>query len=133
MTGSAEVDDYVSACPEEVRPVLQGIRRGVRRALPASGETLSGRMPTVTLDGVPRMYFAAWKRHIGVYPVPPAQGALERELAPYRAAKDTVRFPLSRPVPYALIERLATFVAERRGAAAPDRPPDRLPPDRLTA
>ena len=74
-------------------------------------------MPTVTLDGVPLMYFAAWKRHIGVYPVPPAQGALERELAPYRAAKDTVRFPLSRPVPYELIERLAAFLAERRGPA----------------
>ena len=49
--------------------------------------------------------------------MPPAQGALERELAPYRAAKDTVRFPLSRPVPYDLIERLAAFLAERRGRA----------------
>jgi len=117
MTGSADVDGYVSACPEEVRLILQDIRRAVRRALPASGETLSYAMPTVTLDGVPLMYFAAWKRHIGVYPVPPAQGALERELAPYRAAKDTVRFPLSRPVPYELIERLAAFLAERRGSA----------------
>ena len=117
MTGSADVDGYVSGCPEEVRPILQDIRRAVRRALPASGETLSYAMPTVTLDGVPLMYFAAWKRHIGVYPVPRAQGTLERELAPYRAAKDTVRFPLSRPVPYELIERLAAFLAERRGSA----------------
>ena len=115
MAGSAEVDGYVSACPEEVRPILQEIRRAVRRALPASGETLSYAMPTVTLDGAPLMYFAAWKRHIGVYPVPPAEGALEHELAPYRAAKDTVRFPLNRPVPYELIERLAAFLAERRG------------------
>ena len=117
MTGSADVDGYVGACPQEVRPILQEIRRAVRRALPASQKTLSHAMPAVTLDGVPLMYFAAWKRHIGVYPAPPAQGALEGELAPYRAAKDTVRFPLGRPVPYELIERLAAFLAERRGRA----------------
>jgi uncharacterized protein YdhG (YjbR/CyaY superfamily) len=62
------------------------------------------------------VYFAAWKHHIAVYPLPEVDEALDQELAPYRAAKGTARFPLSKPIPYDLIERLAALlVAQRAG------------------
>ncbi|WP_255347116.1 hypothetical protein [Cellulomonas sp. KRMCY2] len=38
---------------------------------------------------------------------------LEAEVAPYRAQKDTLRFPYRDPIPYDLIERLATALAHQ--------------------
>jgi uncharacterized protein YdhG (YjbR/CyaY superfamily) len=108
------IDDYIGSLPEEVRGVLERVRQTVRHAAPAAGESISYNMPTFTLDGGARIHVAAWKHHIGLYPVPTADEALERELAPYRAARSTVRFPLRAPIPYELIERLVTFRAARR-------------------
>jgi uncharacterized protein YdhG (YjbR/CyaY superfamily) len=63
-------------------------------------------MPTITLNGRDLVYFAAWKRHISLYPIPAVDEAFDRELEPYKAAKGTLRFPLARPIPYGLIQRL---------------------------
>jgi uncharacterized protein YdhG (YjbR/CyaY superfamily) len=60
------------------------------------------------------VYFAGWKHHVSVYPIPEAEGALERELAPFRAAKGTLKFPLDRPIPYELIGRAAGLLADQR-------------------
>ena len=62
------------------------------------------------------MYFAGWKHHVAVYPIPSADEAFERELAPYRAAKGTLKFPLKQPIPFDLIERVAVLLAEQRGS-----------------
>ena len=51
--------------------------------------------------------------YIAGYPIPPLDGPLEAEVAPYRAAKDSLRFPHSEPIPYALVERLAQELATR--------------------
>ncbi|MEV8148830.1 hypothetical protein AB0O52_11890 [Arthrobacter sp. NPDC080073] len=59
------------------------------------------------------VYFAAWKNHISVYPVPDGDEDFERGIAPYRAAKGTLKFLLGKPIPYELIERVATVLAER--------------------
>ncbi|MBC7551284.1 MAG: DUF1801 domain-containing protein [Cellulomonas sp.] len=51
---------------------LSRAHRGVPRTIFASiDETISYQMPTVTLDGKYLVYVAAWKDHIGLYPVPP--------------------------------------------------------------
>jgi len=63
------------------------------------------------------VYFAAWRKHLSVYPVPDADEALARELAPYLAGRGTLRFPFSKPVPYPLIGRVAAALAEQRGPA----------------
>ena len=61
------------------------------------------------------VHFAAWKKHLGVYPIPTLPEPLESEIARYRAAKDSVNFPYSNPVPYELISRVtAAIVAMRR-------------------
>lgn len=65
------------------------------------------------------MYVAAWKHYISIYPVPAAHemdADLERELAPYRAAKATLRFQLAKPIPYELISRLVALLVERRSS-----------------
>ncbi|MEW1823466.1 DUF1801 domain-containing protein [Arthrobacter sp. NPDC080031] len=107
------VDEYIAAQPGEVRTILQEIRRRALAAVPGAGDRISYGIPTITLDNHYVVYFAAWKHHISVYPVPDGDEDFERELAPYRAAKGTLKFPLGKPIPYELIERVATVLAER--------------------
>jgi uncharacterized protein YdhG (YjbR/CyaY superfamily) len=90
-------------------------RSGADFAVPEVGETISYGIPTMTLHGKHLVYFGAWKHHIAVYPIPAADVAFEQEIAPYRAGQGTLRFPLRKPIPYDLIQRLATLLAEQRG------------------
>lgn len=114
------VEDYISSFPEDVQVVLEGVRRAIRNAVPDAGETISYQMPTITLDGRSLVHFAAWKHHIGMYPLPEGEETFQRELEPYRATEGTARFPLREPIPYDLIERLAALLVEQRASSAPD-------------
>jgi uncharacterized protein YdhG (YjbR/CyaY superfamily) len=103
----ASVDEYVATFPPEVREVLESVRRAVREALPESGERVSYHMPLVTLHGRDLFFFAGWKKHVSVYPVPDGDPALAADLAPYLSGASTLKFPLSRPVPLDLVQRVA--------------------------
>ena len=75
-------------------------------------------MPTFVLHGN-LIHFAAHARHIGVYPMPSGVEEFKDDLAPYQTAKGSVQFPLDRPMPYDLIERIVRFrVAENERKAA---------------
>jgi uncharacterized protein YdhG (YjbR/CyaY superfamily) len=113
-TRFSSVDDYVSACPAPAQAVLQEIRRTIAAVAPGAGETISYQMPTVTVNGRSLMYFAAWTKHIGVYPIPPLEDSLEHEVAPFRSGKDSVRLPLREPFPYHLVEKLVVALLQRR-------------------
>ena len=101
------VEEYIASFPADVRAILEQVRRAILDAVPGAGETVSYQIPTITLGGRPLLYFAGWKRHVSVYPAPAGDEALERRLRPYRSAKSTLKFPLSRPVPYDLIAQVA--------------------------
>ena len=62
-------------------------------------------MPAFKLNGI-LVYFAAWKRHIGLYPPVSGDAALEKATAPYTGEKGNLQFPLDRLIPYDLIERI---------------------------
>jgi uncharacterized protein YdhG (YjbR/CyaY superfamily) len=108
------VEAYLASFPDEVRPVLEQVRRTIRTAVPGAEETISYDIPTFKLGGRAVVYFAGWKHHVSVYPIPQGDEALERDLAPFRAAKGTLKFPLDRPVPYELIGRAAALLAAQR-------------------
>lgn len=110
----ATVGEYIASFPDDVQPILQEVRRRIRAVVPGASETISYRVPAMTLNGRHLVYFAGWKRHISLYPVPDADEALARELAPYLAGRGTVRFPLDAPIPYDLIERLVALLAQQR-------------------
>ena len=112
MKNVANVDEYIASYPAEVRAVLERVRETIRAAVPEAGEKISYQIPTVTLEGKYLVYYAAWKHHLAVYPVPEAEGELEREMAPYRAAKGTLRFPYAKPIPYDLIGRVVSRLKE---------------------
>jgi uncharacterized protein YdhG (YjbR/CyaY superfamily) len=110
----ATVEDYIAAQPADIRRILQEIRTQIHNALPDASEKISYGIPTITLHDHYVVYFAAWKEHISVYPVPHANDALKAETAPYLAGKGTLKFPLAKPVPYQLIARIAAQLASER-------------------
>jgi uncharacterized protein YdhG (YjbR/CyaY superfamily) len=115
MTGSfATVDDYIAALPDDARPVLEEVRRVVHRVVPDVAETISYRMPTFVLDGRPLVHVAAWKKHLGLYPLPPMDADLATRVEPYRGAKDAMQLRYDRPVPYDLVERVVAALLEQR-------------------
>lgn len=115
------VDDYIAKQPPKVRTILARLRRIVRRAAPGARESISYRIPTFTLNGR-LVYFAAFRNHIGLYPPVHGNAALERAVASYANDKGNLRFPLDRPMPYALIERIVRFkVAQNTNRTPPNR------------
>ena len=100
----ASVDEYIASAPAEVREVLQAVRATIRSAAPEAEERISYRMPAYFHRGV-LVYFAAFKQHIGLYP-PVRDPALRSELARYAGPKGNLRFPLTEPMPHALIRRV---------------------------
>jgi uncharacterized protein YdhG (YjbR/CyaY superfamily) len=108
------IDDYIASKPIEVQPILEHVRQTLRKAVPKADEAISYGIPTLKLDGKYVVYFAAWKSHLSIYPIPDADEEFERELSPYRAAKGTLKFPFRQPIPYDLIERVALHLLDRR-------------------
>jgi uncharacterized protein YdhG (YjbR/CyaY superfamily) len=87
------------------------VRAVIKAAAPGATERISYGIPTFDLNGKYLVYFAGWKKHISVYPVPGGDAAFEAALGP--TSKGDVRFPLDQPLPADLIRRIVGFrVAE---------------------
>jgi uncharacterized protein YdhG (YjbR/CyaY superfamily) len=111
------IDEYIAGFPTDVQEILQNIRSTVRKAAPDAQETISYQMPTFTLKGN-LVHFAAFKKHIGFYPVPTGIEAFKEELSAYQGGKGSVQFPLDKPMPYDLIRRIVEFRVQENLAKA---------------
>ena len=94
-----------------MRAELVRIRASVQAALPAAQPCISYGIGARLRLGKVFFYFAAFKRHIGVYPPVKGSAALQARLAPYRGPKGNLIFPLAKPVPHALIQEVALALA----------------------
>jgi uncharacterized protein YdhG (YjbR/CyaY superfamily) len=108
------IDEYIAAFPPDVRSILKKIRSTIRKAAPQAKERISYRMPAFALDR-DLIYFAAFKKHIGVFPPVRGDEKLNREISPYRGEKGNLRFPLDEPIPYGLIARVVKFRMKELG------------------
>jgi len=108
QTTPSTIDEYIAGFPPDVQEILEKIRLTIRKAAPEARETIKYRMPTFTLKGN-LVHFAAFKNHIGFYPVPTAIEQFKDELSVYQGGKGSIRFPLDKPIPYDLIRRIVEF------------------------
>ena len=112
----------IAAAEPKARPILKRLRRILRKAAPDATEVISYGMPAFRENGV-LLYFAAFKNHIGMYPPISGDKALEKALARYRGPKGNLQFPLSEPIPYDLIERIAGLRVKQDAAKAAAKRP----------
>ena len=99
------VDDYIATFAPDVQVVLQKIRKTVKAAAPDAEESISYRMPAFKLNGM-LIYFAAFKKHIGLYPPVRGDDGLMQAVKPYAGPKGNLQFPFKKRIPYVLIRRI---------------------------
>jgi uncharacterized protein YdhG (YjbR/CyaY superfamily) len=104
-TKAKDVAAYIAAAPKEVRTMLKLLQAVIRKTAPAAEERISYGMPYYAYKG--RLaYFSIWRTHIGLYIPTPVVEEHQRELKAYETSGATVRFPLDRKLPVALIKKL---------------------------
>ena len=109
---SKNIDEYIAGFPNDVQEILETIRITIRKAAPDAEETISYQIPTFTLKGRYLVYFAAYKKHIGLYPAPLGNAEFKEQLSVYGAGKGTAKFPLDKPIPFGLIRKIVKFRAK---------------------
>ncbi len=114
------VEQYLASFPQDVQLILQTIRAIIKEEAPAATERIAYGMPTYTMEKN-LIHFAAYAKHIGVYPTPTGIAAFKDELSAYKNAKGSVQFPLSLPIPYDLIRSIARYRVEEQ--ANKNKPP----------
>jgi uncharacterized protein YdhG (YjbR/CyaY superfamily) len=113
MANPKTVNEYIGGFPTDVRKRLREVRQTIRKAAPKAKETIKYQIPTYVLDGN-LVFFAGFKHHIAVYPVPQATGDLKKQLEPYRAHKSTLQFPLEKPMPLPVIRKVVRELVKER-------------------
>jgi len=121
QTGPKNINEYIVGFPKDVQEILEKIRMTIKKAAPSAEETISYKMPTFNLKGQYLIYFAAYKKHIGLYPVPTGDEAFNEEVAKYQAGKGTLQFPLDEPIPYKLISKIVKVRVKENTAKASAR------------
>lgn len=112
------IDEYIATFPDDVQRILIELRNTIKAAAPEAGEKISYEIPTFTLNGKSLIYFAGWKHHISVYPIPSGNDAFNEKVSKYVAGKGTLKFPLDKPLPLDLIsEAVKLRVAENQLSA----------------
>ena len=108
------MEEYISTFPEEIKAVLEHVRQAIHHAAPEAIETMSYGMPTFDLDDKHLVFFAGWKQHLSLHPLPAGDAAFQQELAHYTRAKGTIQFPLAKPIPYDFVERIVTLLMSEK-------------------
>jgi len=115
VTGPSTPEEYLAALQPAQREAAEAVRAAIRLARPDAEEKVRYGIVAFMLGGRYALHYAAWAKHIGLYPVPhdlPAE--LEAELAPFRAEKDSLKLLYRDPLPLDLITRTAAAIAELR-------------------
>lgn len=108
MNKPENIDAYIATAPAEAQPYLNRIRALLHHTLPAAEETISYAIPCLRWQKTYLLYFADYKKHVSIYPVPEqGSAAFQKALEPYRAGKGTLRFPTDDALPEALIVQVA--------------------------
>ncbi len=103
------IDEYIDNFPKEVQAILEQLRQTIQAVVPRAEEAIRYGIPTFRLDGKNLVHFAGYQKHIGLYPGVSGIRAFEKDLSKYQTSKGTVKFPLGKAIPLALVRKIVRF------------------------
>lgn len=116
--GAQTVDEYLAGVPEPARSTLNRIRAVIRSVVPAeTTEVISYGIPTFKYKrGL--VAFGAFSNHCSFFPLGSSVlDSFKEELKDFRVSKGTLHFPLDKPLPAALLRKLAKArIAQNEGS-----------------
>jgi uncharacterized protein YdhG (YjbR/CyaY superfamily) len=107
------IDAYAETLSDAGKDVAVQIRAIVAQLVPEAVEAIKYNIPAFQLGGRSFIYFAVWKKHVGLYPIYRGDAAFEALVGSYRAKKDTIQFALDMPLPVELVEQIVKAQADR--------------------
>ena len=117
----ATIEAYIAAQPEEAQDYLRQINAAIKASIPEAKEKISWSMPAYW-KGRNLIQFAAFKRHIGLYPGPEAVAAFAGRLAEYKTSRGAIQLPYGKPLPLDLIGEIATWCEANYTRVTPGSP-----------
>ena len=102
------IGDYIKSESKEVQGELKKLYAIVRKAAPKAAEKLAWGMPTLHQEGN-IVHFAAFKKHMSLFPGADAMKRFEKELGELATSKGTIQFQYGTKLPVALITRIVKF------------------------
>ena len=102
------ITDYILQFPPDVQLKLNALREAILEIVPDATEKIAYGIPTFYVKGN-LVHFAAYKHHIGFYPASSGIDAFRAELTQYKLSRGTVQFPLDKPLPMELIQRIVKY------------------------
>jgi uncharacterized protein YdhG (YjbR/CyaY superfamily) len=101
-----DVDEYLADVPDIPRATLKKLRKTIKAAAPKATEGISYRIPVYKHLGM-LVGFAAFTNHCSFFVMSYAVLRAHREeLKQYDLDKGTIRFPLDKPLPAALVRKM---------------------------
>jgi uncharacterized protein YdhG (YjbR/CyaY superfamily) len=110
------VEEYFNSQPEKTKSTLLELKNCILKVVPNATELFNYNIPAYALikDGKreQQIMIAGYKEHVGLYPHPTTMEKFELELTEYKRGKGSVQFPLDKPLPTELIERMIKYRVE---------------------
>lgn len=114
------IDEYIAACPPEVGALLQKLRETVHDAVPEVTEKISWQMPTFCKNGIV-IQFAAFQKHIGVYPGPDAIVAFKEQISQFKSTKGGFQLPVNKDLPLELFRKVVLYRLDANNIKAAEK------------
>jgi uncharacterized protein YdhG (YjbR/CyaY superfamily) len=111
MAKKATVTQYIDAAPREAQVKLRELRALLKKVAPKAKEALKWGHPVYEEDRI-LFSFSAHKTHINFMPTHRSLEPFKDELANFKTGKDTLQLPFDKPLPKALIKKIATHRAK---------------------
>lgn len=107
------IDEYIKTFPKEIQKRLNVIRKLIKQEAPNEAtEAISYQIPCFKLNEKFIIYFAGYKNHISIYPIPPGPKTFIDEITPFIKGKGTLQFSNIEELPIELIKKVIKYSLE---------------------
>ena len=106
MKKPKDINEYIAGFPKEIQKLLEQVRATIKKEAPNAEETISYAIPTFILNNTYLIYFAAYKNHLSIYPVPKGDDHVKKEISLYKTGKGTLQFPYDKPIPFDFVRKI---------------------------